>query len=112
MGLLDGMVCVITGAASARGIGKATAKLFAAQGARIVILDLDADLAEDAAAREIGAGHLGLACNVTDKAACQAAADEALARFGRIDVLVTMRASPSLEDHGDRPENYDAVTDV
>lgn len=112
MGLLDGMVGVITGAASARGIGKATAKLFAAQGARIVILDLDADLAEDAA-REIGAGHLGLACNVTDKAACQAAADEALARFGRIDVLVNNAGiTQPLKIMEIGPENYDAVTDV
>ncbi len=112
MGLLDGMVCVITGAASARGIGKATAKLFAAQGARIVILDLDEGLAEDAA-RDIGAGHLGLACNVTDKAACQAAADEALARFGRIDVLVNNAGiTQPLKIMEIGPENYDAVTDV
>ncbi|MGC5780903.1 SDR family NAD(P)-dependent oxidoreductase [Methylobacterium sp. NFXW15] len=106
------MVCVITGAASARGIGKATAKLFAAQGARIVILDLDEGLAEDAA-RDIGAGHLGLACNVTDKAACQAAADEALARFGRIDVLVNNAGiTQPLKIMEIGPENYDAVTDV
>ncbi len=112
MRLLDGMVCVITGAASARGIGKATAKLFAAQGARIVILDLDAGLAEGAA-RDIGAGHLGLACNVTDKAACQAAADEALARFGRIDVLVNNAGiTQPLKIMEIGPENYEAVTDV
>ena len=76
--LLQDKVCVITGAASARGIGKATAKLFAAQGAKIVILDLDAGQAE-AAARDLGEGHLGLACNVTDKAACEAAAKETTA---------------------------------
>ncbi len=112
MKLLEDKVCLITGAASARGIGKATAKLFAAHGARIVILDLDAGQAEEAA-RDIGAGHLGLACNVTDKAACQAAAEEATARFGRIDVLVNNAGiTQPLKIMEIGPENYDAVTDV
>lgn len=112
MNLLEDKVCLITGAASARGIGKATAKLFAAHGARIVILDLDAGQAEEAA-RDIGAGHLGLACNVTDKAACQAAAEEATARFGRIDVLVNNAGiTQPLKIMEIGPENYDAVTDV
>ena len=85
--LLENRVCVITGAASARGIGKATARMFAGHGARVVILDLDAGQAE-AAAADLGEGHLGLACNVTDRGACQRAADETVARLGRIDVLV------------------------
>ena len=38
--LLSDKICIITGAASPRGIGRATARLFAAQGARVVILDL------------------------------------------------------------------------
>ncbi|MFE1601153.1 SDR family NAD(P)-dependent oxidoreductase [Methylobacterium sp. ID0610] len=110
--LLSDKVCLITGAASLRGIGRATARLFAEQGGRIVILDLDAGQAE-AAAREIGSGHLGLACNVTDRAACQAAADETLARFGRIDVLVNNAGiTQPLKIMDIAPENYDAVTDV
>jgi NAD(P)-dependent dehydrogenase (short-subunit alcohol dehydrogenase family) len=110
--LLENKVCVITGAASARGIGKATARLFAKQGARVVILDLDAGQAE-AAARDLGDGHLGLACNVTDRGACQAAADETIARLGSIDVLINnagITQPLKLMDVG--PENYDAVTDV
>jgi NAD(P)-dependent dehydrogenase (short-subunit alcohol dehydrogenase family) len=71
--LLSDKVCIITGAASPRGIGRATARLFAGQGARVVILDLDEGQAREAAA-DLGQGHLGLACNVTDKQACLAAA--------------------------------------
>ncbi len=110
--LLKDRVCIITGAASARGIGKATARVFAAQGARIAILDLDAAQAEEAA-RDIGSDHLGLACNVTDKAACQAAADAVMARFGRIDVLVNNAGiTQPLRIMEIGPEHYDAVTDV
>ncbi|GJE02340.1 SDR family NAD(P)-dependent oxidoreductase [Methylobacterium isbiliense] len=110
--LLSDKVCLITGAASLRGIGRATARLFAEHGGRVVILDLDAGQAE-AAAREIGPDHLGLACNVVDRAACQRAADEVVGRFGRIDVLVNNAGiTQPLKIMDIAPENYDAVTDV
>jgi NAD(P)-dependent dehydrogenase (short-subunit alcohol dehydrogenase family) len=110
--LLDNKVCVITGAASARGIGKATARMFAAHGARVVILDLDAGQAE-AAARDLGNGHFGLACNVTDKTACQKAADTIIERFGRVDILINNAGiTQPLKIMDVSPENYDAVTDV
>jgi NAD(P)-dependent dehydrogenase (short-subunit alcohol dehydrogenase family) len=110
--LLKDKVCVITGAASVRGIGKAAARVFAAQGGRVVILDLDAGQAE-AAAREIGPGHLGLACNVTDRTACQVAADEVVAQVGRIDVLVNNAGiTQPLKLMDIEAANYEAVTDV
>jgi len=110
--LLTDKVCLITGAASLRGIGRATAKLFAGHGAKVAILDLDAGQAEEAA-RSLGEGHLGLACNVTDKAACQAAADEVVSRFGRIDVLVNNAGiTQPLKFMEIEPGNYDAVLDV
>ncbi|KOX44103.1 glucose 1-dehydrogenase [Methylobacterium sp.] len=110
--LLNDRVCVITGAASARGIGKATARLFASHGARVAVLDLDAGQAE-AAARDIGPGHIGLACNVTDRAACSTAAEEIIGRLGRIDVLVNNAGiTQPLKIMEIGPENYDAVTDV
>lgn len=112
MGLLDGRIAIITGAASPRGLGKATAKLFAEHGAKVAILDLNADQAAEAAA-DLGADHLGLACNVTDKAACEAAAAAVIARWGRIDVLVNnagITQPLKIMDIG--PANYDAVLDV
>ncbi|MFO1074213.1 MAG: SDR family NAD(P)-dependent oxidoreductase [Geminicoccaceae bacterium] len=85
--LLADKVAVISGAAGERGIGFATARTFAAHGARVVILDLDGQAAEAAAAR-LGAGHLGIACDVTDKASCAAAVAAVIAAVGKIDVLV------------------------
>ncbi|MGN5478297.1 SDR family oxidoreductase [Cupriavidus basilensis] len=71
--LVENKVIIVTGAASPRGIGKATARALAAQGANVVILDLRLEDARSAA-EELGARHLGLACDVTDKAACERAA--------------------------------------
>lgn len=85
--LLTGKFAVITGAASARGIGRATAQAFADQGAKVAILDLDATAAAEAAA-SLGEGHLGLAANVADEAQVRDAIAQVLAQFGRIDVLV------------------------
>ncbi|KAB1070051.1 SDR family NAD(P)-dependent oxidoreductase [Methylobacterium planeticum] len=110
--LLKDRICVITGAASARGIGKATARSFAEQGGRVVILDLDVGQAE-AAARDLGAGHLGLACDVTDKAACRAAAEEVLGHLGRVDVLVNNAGiTQPLKLMEIEAAHYEAVTDV
>jgi NAD(P)-dependent dehydrogenase (short-subunit alcohol dehydrogenase family) len=85
--ILADKTAVISGAASRRGIGLATARLFAAQGARVAILDIDAQAAARAAA-ELGAAHRGIGCDVTDRASCQAAIDAVLADFGAIDILV------------------------
>ena len=85
--LLEGRTAVISGAASRRGIGLATAKLFAAHGARVAILDIDAAAAA-AAAAELGAGHVGIGCDVADKASCDAAAAAVLAAFGHVDILI------------------------
>jgi NAD(P)-dependent dehydrogenase (short-subunit alcohol dehydrogenase family) len=88
------------------------AKVFAEHGAKVAILDLDAD-GSVAAASEIGADHLGVACNVTDKAACERAARAVLERFGQIDVLVNNAGiTQPLQLMDIEPEDYEAVTDV
>ena len=85
--LLEGKVAAISGAASRRGIGFATARLFAAHGARVAILDLDEQGAKDAAA-SLGDGHLGIGCNVADLEGCKRAADLAISTFGQVDILL------------------------
>ena len=110
--LLSDKICIITGAASQRGIGRATARLFARQGARIVVLDLDEGQARDAAA-DLGHGHLGLACNVTDKQACLNAAERIMGEYGRVDALINNAGiSQPVKFMEIQPENYDAVLDV
>ncbi|MBV9118581.1 MAG: SDR family oxidoreductase [Acetobacteraceae bacterium] len=110
--LLGGRVAVISGAASPRGIGLATARLFAQHGARVVILDLD-EAGAQRAAEQLGSGHGGFACDVTDRAACHAAIERVLAVFGRVDVLVNNAGITQpiklMEIH---PQDYEAVTSV
>jgi len=110
--LLENKVVIVTGAASPRGIGKATAKALAAQGAHVVILDLREEDAK-AAAADLGAGHLGLACDVTDKAACVRAAKAALERYGRIDGLVNNAGiTQPVRTLDISAEGFDAIVDV
>jgi NAD(P)-dependent dehydrogenase (short-subunit alcohol dehydrogenase family) len=76
-------ICVVTG--GARGIGEAIGTRFAAEGGTVAVLDLDGAAAAETAARLGGTGH---ACDVSSRAAVQAAVAEVLAAHGRIDVLV------------------------
>jgi NAD(P)-dependent dehydrogenase (short-subunit alcohol dehydrogenase family) len=86
--LLDGKVAVISGAANPRGIGFATARLFAAHGAKIAILDLDETASQNAASELGGSEHRGFACNVVEPAACKEAAGRVLEAFGQADILI------------------------
>lgn len=83
---LTGQVAVVTGGAGA--IGAATAKAFAAQGAHVVVLDLDADKAR-AVAMATGNPSIGLACDVTDPASVRAVFDAAVNTFGGVDIVVS-----------------------
>jgi rhamnose utilization protein RhaD (predicted bifunctional aldolase and dehydrogenase)/NAD(P)-dependent dehydrogenase (short-subunit alcohol dehydrogenase family) len=79
-------VAVITGGGS--GIGAATARAFAAQGAEVAILDRDLEAAK-AVAKKIGGKALALACDVTDHAGVAKAFDEVVAAFGGVDIVVS-----------------------
>ncbi|MGI9421479.1 MAG: SDR family NAD(P)-dependent oxidoreductase, partial [Geminicoccaceae bacterium] len=100
------------GAASARGIGKGTAAMMAEQGAYVVLIDLDGDAAS-AAAADITKSGFGIACDVTDPAACRHAAEEILERAGCIDVLVNNAGiSQPLKLMDISQTDYDKVLDV
>ncbi len=110
--MLENKVVIVTGAASPRGIGKATASALAAQGAKVVVVDLRLADAERAAL-ELGEGHLGIACDVTDREACQLAARAALEKYGRIDGLVNNAGiTQPVRTLDIQPANFDAVLDV
>lgn len=110
--LLDGKVAMISGAASARGIGLATARLFASHGAKVAILDLDEGAAVEAAAA-IGPEHRGYACNVADKDACFKATEGAIADFGRIDVLINNAGiTQPVKTLEIDPASWDRILDV
>ncbi|MBS0443369.1 MAG: 3-oxoacyl-ACP reductase FabG [Proteobacteria bacterium] len=81
-------LAVVTGAAS--GIGRATASALAAQGARLIVADINAEAGERAAAELRAAGHEAefLAVNLTDAASIAAFADAVQRKHGAVDVLV------------------------
>lgn len=84
-GKLQHKTALITGAG--RGIGRAIAERFAREGARVAVADIDPNAAR-ATATEIGSGALGLAMDVSSKAAVCAGIDRVLDEFGQLDILV------------------------
>jgi len=110
--MLQGKVAAISGAASRRGIGLASARAMAAQGGQVAILDLDEATAA-AAADTLGDGHLGLACDVADPEACRRAVQEVTERLGPIDILVNNAGiTQPLELMDIKLQDYEAVTRV
>ena len=89
-GLLQGKVAVVTGAAS--GIGLATARRFVAEGASVVIGDVQDDLGREAAA-SLGERALYQHADVTEEAPIEGLARTATERFGRVDVFMNNAGS-------------------
>ncbi len=85
MGVLDGKAAIVTG--SARGIGRATAELLAEQGARVLINDLDADVAEQAAS-EISGETTVFGGDLTKEGVPDQLIQKAADEFGQIDIIV------------------------
>ena len=85
MGVLDGKAAIVTG--SARGIGRATAELLAEQGARVLINDLDGDVAEQAAS-EISGDAAVFGGDLTRPGVPDQLVQKAVDEFGRLDIVV------------------------
>ena len=85
MGVLDGKAAIVTG--SARGIGRATAELLSQQGAKVLVNDLDGDVAEQASG-EIAGDTAVFAGDLTKEGVCDDLVKKAADEFGRIDIIV------------------------
>jgi NAD(P)-dependent dehydrogenase (short-subunit alcohol dehydrogenase family) len=108
VGLLDGRGALVTGGAS--GIGLATARRLAQEGARVGIVDVNGPAAE-AAARELGA--LAWTADVTDLARLEAVSAEAAERLGGLRVLVANAGAGALSSLGRiAPEDFDRLLRV
>ncbi|MES2784505.1 MAG: SDR family NAD(P)-dependent oxidoreductase [Pseudomonadota bacterium] len=113
--LLKDKVCVIAGAGSPRGIGYATAQLFAEHGAKVVMLDIaiNDDIVAGlkgavAATAGPGADVVGISCDISKLDDCKRAVDEIVTRHGAIDCLVNsagiVRGTPMLSIEEDEYE--------
>ena len=87
---LDGLNCVITGGSS--GIGAATARRFVAEGAQVLITDINMEAA-DALAAELGPAVTTFRCDVKVESEVEAAAEAAYSRWEKVDVLVNNAGS-------------------
>ncbi len=85
MGILDGKVAIVTG--SARGIGRATAEILSEHGAKLLINDLDGDVAQQTAS-EIGGETVVFAADLTDPSAPAKLVKTAIDEWGQIDIIV------------------------
>jgi NAD(P)-dependent dehydrogenase (short-subunit alcohol dehydrogenase family) len=89
--LMKQKVCVVTGAASPLGIGYATARMLAANGAHVALIDVSSNVGE--AARKIAADHpessiLAVECNIASATVCEEASAKVKSVFNRVDALV------------------------
>ncbi|HKF80080.1 MAG TPA: SDR family oxidoreductase [Thermoleophilaceae bacterium] len=85
MGVLDGKAAIVTG--SARGIGRATAEALAEQGAKVLINDLDGDMAEEAS-YEVQGETVAFAGDLTKEGVCERLIETAAEAFGQVDIVV------------------------
>ncbi len=96
MGRLDGKRAVITGAGS--GIARVASRMFVAEGARVVVAEIDEEKGA-ASAAEAGEGAVFIRTDVTDEASVKATMDEAAERFGGIDILFNCAGGSVLDDN-------------
>ena len=110
MGKLDHKIAIVTGAG--RGIGRAIAERLAADGATVVVTDIDEGAAKDTAAA-LGHDSVGLPTDVTDRDSVNEMVRQVTERFGRIDVLVNNAGWDKAEPFVDSdPETWDRVIQI
>ncbi len=110
---LNGTVALVTGASS--GIGEATARALASQGAKVALLARRVDRIEKLAQEIAGRGHTALAieCDVTDQAQVRAAVTRTVGDFGRLDIVVNNAGVMLLGPiHGAPTEEWDRMIDL
>jgi D-sorbitol dehydrogenase (acceptor) len=108
--ILNDKVAVVTGAA--RGIGRAIARRYVAEGALVAIADVDAAAAETTTA-EMNGRAAAFHCDVSDPASTRAMVERVCARFGRIDILVNNAGIFDMQPILEITEaEYDRVFDV
>ncbi|HEX9481845.1 MAG TPA: SDR family oxidoreductase [Solirubrobacteraceae bacterium] len=110
MGVLDGKSAIVTG--SARGIGRATAEILVAQGAQVLINDLDGDVAEQAAG-EIQGETAVYAGDLTKPSAPEELVKSAIDAFGKIDIIVN-NAGYTIDEpvHKMTDEHFQAMLEI
>lgn len=110
MSALDNRIIIVTGAAS--GIGKGIATRLAADGATVVVADLDKKKSQETASA-LGNGSIGIAVDVTDRAKVDAMTARTIEEFGRIDVLVNNagwdKVEPFMESTADTWDRVIAI---
>jgi len=110
MGKLDDKIAIVTGAG--QGIGRAIAAKLAAEGATVVVTDINETTATESAAA-IGGGAVGLATDVTSPESVNAMVEQVTNQFGRIDVLVNNagwdKASPFVDSD---PADWERVISI
>jgi 3-oxoacyl-[acyl-carrier protein] reductase len=110
MGVLDGKAAIVTG--SARGIGRATAELLSEQGAKVLINDLDGDVAKQAAA-EIAGETTVFAGDLTKPGAPDQLVQAAIDAFGQIDIIVNNAGyTVDAPVHKMSDEQFQAMIDI
>lgn len=87
--LLENKVIFLTGAGS--GIGRECACAYAAEGAKVVVTDVDLHSAEESA-QEAGSGSIAIHCNVADGVSVQSAVSTATQHFGRMRYITTLES--------------------
>ena len=110
MSILADKVAIVTG--SARGIGRATAELFSAQGAKVLINDLDGDVAEQTAG-EIDGETLVFGGDLTKPGVCDQLVETVISQWGKVDILVN-NAGYTIDApiHKMSDENFQRMIDI